>query len=164
MPELKGKFYVEIIRKGKVIDAFEVENVVTIEGRNQLLKVGVSQEASASNWYLGLIGANVTPSENDTASSALGTGGSYSEITQYDETTRRQYQCAFSNNAVSNSANPATFTINASVTAYGAFITNTATKNDNTGVLLCAGRFASAKTLDDDDVLNVVYTISSVTT
>jgi len=159
---LRGKFSVEIIKEGKVIDIIEFNNVVTIEGRNHLLKVGVSQEASATNWYMGLIGADITPAESDTASSALGTGGTYQEITAYDETNRPQYVSAFENNAVSNEDNQATFTINDSVTAYGAFITSTAPKNDNSGVLLCAGKFSSAKSLSSGDILKVVYTISSV--
>ena len=158
---LRGKFSVEIVREGKIIGTIEFDNVVTIEGRDHLLKVGVSQEASATNWYMGLIGADITPSENDTASSALGTGGTYQEVTDYDETDRPQYVNTFSSHAVSNEDNQATFTINNSVTVYGVFITSTATKNDNTGVLLCAGRFTSAKSLSSGDVLNVIYTISS---
>jgi len=160
----KGKFIVEVVRNGRVIDRLEFNNVVTIEGRNHLLKVGVSQEVAAGAWYMGLIGADVTPTENDTAASALGATGTYAELYDYSESDRPQFVNAFGTNAVSNEANPATFTISATVTinVYGVFITSTSTKGDTTGVLLCAGRFSVAKALTSGDVLNVVYTISSV--
>lgn len=159
---IQGKFIVEIIRNGKVIEREEVPNVVTIEGKNYLMKLGISNQETSKSWYVGLIGANVTPSEADTASSALGTTGSYQEITAYSETTRPSYNASFSNNAVSNSSSPASFTISSSVTAYGAFITSTNTKQDNNGILLCASKFATAKNLDANDVINITYTISSV--
>jgi len=161
MRRIKGTFKAQIIRNGKVIDEFEFSNMVVREGRNFLLKVGISNEASQTNWYVGLIGADVTIADTDTASSALGTGGSYQEVTAYDETARPQYQSTFSDNKVTNQDNQATFNINDSVTVYGAFVTSTSGKNDNTGVLLCAGKFDSAKNLSSGDVLNIVYSIYS---
>lgn len=159
--QIQGKFIIEVIRDGKVISKEEVPNVVTIEGRNYFLKVGITGDENRANFYVGLIGANVTPTENDTASSNLGSSGSYQEIQSYSQTTRPAYQGVFSNNTVSNVANPAQFSINASVTAYGAFIVSNNTKGSNSGILLCAGRFASAKSLNNGDTINITYSIAS---
>ncbi len=159
---LRGTFIVEIIRDGKVIDVFKFRNTVTKEGKNYLLQAGITGGvAPITSWYVGLIGADVVPAETDTASTALGALGTYGEIVDYDELERPAYTAAYSTDQVSNGASPATFSINAAVTAYGAFITSTATKQDNTGILLAAGRFASAKALSAGDTITITYTISS---
>ncbi len=165
MLDLKGRYVVEIKRANGEVEVIEFDNVVTKEGKNYLLKAGVlGNETPITNWYIGLIGANVTPTENDKASTALGTNGSYSEVTAYTETARLAYAATFDaqNNRLINSANPATFTINANnTTIYGAFIVSSQAKQANTGILLSAGVFTSAKTLGVDDQINITYVIYS---
>lgn len=162
---LSGKFVCEIYDKdGNLKETFECPNVVTKEGKMYMLQAGVSNETSAiTNWYVGLIGADVTPSENDTASSALGTSGSYQEITAYLGTTRPTYSAEGDtvNRNVSNNNNPASFEATSSFTTYGAFITSTSAKQSNSGRLLCAGRFSISKSLSSGEILVVKYTISA---
>lgn len=160
--KVKGRYLIEIIRDGKVIDREEVENVVTVEGRTYLLKAGVSGEQTPVSFYVGLIGADITPQETDTASTALGSTGSYGEVVSYNETDRPIYRAVASSASVSNAANPAQFTISANTTVYGAFITSTSAKQSNSGILLCAARFASPKTLAVNDVISITYAIAAL--
>lgn len=159
---MEGFFLVEIKRKTGETEKLVFPNVVTREGKNHLLKVGVSGEDSVNTWYMGLIGANITPSETDTASTALGSGGSYSEVTSYSPTGRPQYYSQYSNNAVSNANQPCAFVATADITVYGVFLVSNSTKGSSSGILLSAGVFSSAKSLSADDTLTVTYTISSV--
>ncbi len=159
---LGGKFIIEIKRKDGTVETIEFHNVVTKEGKNYLMQAGITgTQSPITSWYVGLIGADVTPTEDDTASTALGSTGTYGEIIGYDETARPAYNGQYSAGQVGNGASPATFTINADTTAYGAFITSTSTKQDNTGILLAAGRFSSAKALSAGDSISITYVISS---
>lgn len=161
---MKGKFLVEIRRKDGTIEYDEFHNVVTNEGRVYLMKCGISNEASQiTAWYLGLIGANVTPSVNDTASTALGTGGTYSEITNYSQTSRPSFTCAYTSNPthqVNNYNSVAEFSFTGTATIYGAFVVSSSTKQSSSGVLLAAGRLSSPKSMSSGDVIAIKYAIT----
>lgn len=162
MVDLKGTYVVECYRNGEKIWEETISNVVTKEGKNHMLKVAISKEENAvTNWYIGLIGGNVTPSENDTAQTVLGATGTYQEVQAYVATARPVYQCSFQANGVNNSNNPATFQFNANVTVYGVFIVSNSAKGSNSGILLSAGRFGSPKSFNIDDTLVVYYYINS---
>lgn len=162
---LSGKFICEIYdRDGNLKESFEIPNVVTKEGKFYLLRAGVVGDISATyQWYMGLIGADVTPSENDTASSALGSSGNYQELTNYSATTRVLYNVVSDANSrsISNVANPASFDATATITVYGVFISSSSTKLSNSGVLLCAGRFTTPKQIASGESLIVRYTIAA---
>lgn len=161
---LGGKFIVEIKRKDGSVEVEEFSNIVTNEGKVYLLRSGISGETSTiSTWYLGLIGANVTPTTSDTASTALGSSGTYQEVTDYTSPTRVQYICAYSMNPtqqINNNQNPCEFTFNSSVTVYGVFIVSNGTKGSNTGVLFCAGLFSSAKSMSNGETISIKYAIT----
>lgn len=161
---LGGKFIVEIKRKDGSVEVEEISNIVTNEGKVYLLRSGVSGETSAiSTWYMGLIGANTTPSATDTASTALGSSGTYQEITAYTSSTRVQYQSAYTitpTPQINNNQNPCEFTFNSSVTVYGVFIVSSGTKGSNTGTLFCAGLFSSAKSMSNGESISVKYAIT----
>lgn len=162
--DIKGKFTVEIRRNDGTIEREEFSNLVTNEGKIYLLRAGISGESTAiSSWFMGLIGANITPSNQDTASAALGTNGIYGEITSYTAPTRPQYQCAFSASPtpqINNNNNAAEFLFTAPVTIRGVFIVSSSAKGSNTGVLMCAGLFSSPKSLAINESLIVKYAIT----
>jgi hypothetical protein len=61
-----------------------------------------------------------------------------------------------------NSASPATFTINATSTIAGAFLTSISTKGGTTGILFSASDFSSPgdRAVVSGDTLSVTYTLS----
>ena len=63
---------------------------------------------------------------------------------------------------VTNSASPATFTINATATVGGAFLTSGSAKSGTTGTLFSAADFASPgdRSVVSGDILSVTYTFS----
>ncbi|MEM0324962.1 MAG: hypothetical protein QXW35_03615 [Candidatus Aenigmatarchaeota archaeon] len=159
---MKGKYIVDIIRNGEVIDSFEVENLITKEGKAYLLKVGFTGAPPIANWYVGLKGSMINVSENDTAQTALGSNGTYAELTSYTSTTRVPYQSQWDNtiNILTNQANVAIFEASADMTVNGFFIVSSGTKNSNTGILFSAVNFTNPKNLAQGDSLAIRYDVT----
>jgi hypothetical protein len=115
-------------------------------------------------WYLGLYGAagSNIPAAGDTMASHAG----WTEVTQYDEVSRRPANFGASTTAdpavISNALSIATFTINSSVTIGGAFLTTDATKGGAVGTLFSAGAFAAPgdRAVVSGDVINLTYQFS----
>lgn len=115
-------------------------------------------------WYLGLYGAGAsnTPAASDTMSSHAG----WTEVTDYSQATRPA--CSFGTpttadpSVATNSVSPATFSINATTTVGGAFLTSNSTKGGTTGILFSAADFSSPgdRSVVSGDTLSVTYTFS----
>ena len=115
-------------------------------------------------WYLGLYGAAASnnPAAGDTMSSHAG----WTEVTAYSQSTRPV--CTFGTpttanpSVATNSASPATFSINATTTVGGAFLTSNSTKGGSTGTLYSAADFSSPgdRSVVSGDTLSVTYTLS----
>lgn len=109
----------------------------------------------ASLWYIGLKASGAVAGA-DTMSPLT---RSWSEITAYSEPTRRAFNpSAPTSGSVHNGASVATFTINATVTIYGAFLADLPTKAGTGGLLYGAGNFASPQSAVNLDVINVTCT------
>lgn len=117
-----------------------------------------------ATWYLGLYGAAASnnPAAGDTA--ALHAG--WTEVTAYSQATRPACTFGSATNAdpsvISNSALPAVFTMNSTVTVGGAFLISNNTKGGSTGILFSASDFASPgdRNVVSGDTINVTYTFS----
>jgi hypothetical protein len=144
--------------KGFLKARTEGRNLVTNVGLNHILDVVLHGETPVSPWYVGLKNTGA-PAAGDTMASHSG----WTENANYDEVTRQEYEeAAASSQSITNSANKAAFTIDTdSQTIYGAFLVSDSTKSGSGGTLLCVANFASAKACDDNDVLQVTYTISA---
>lgn len=115
-------------------------------------------------WYLGLYGSGSTnnPAAGDTMSSHAG----WTEVTAYSQATRPA--CTFGTpttanpSVATNSASPATFSINGTTTVGGAFLTSNNTKGGTTGTLYSAADFSSPgdRSVVSGDTLSVTYTLS----
>ena len=115
-------------------------------------------------WYLGLYGAAASnnPAAGDTMSSHAG----WTEVTAYSQSTRPA--CTFGTpttanpSVATNSASPATFSINATTTGGGACLTSNSTKGGSTGTLYSAADFSSPgdRSVVSGDTLSVTYTLS----
>ena len=142
------------------------------ESKNLVVNVGLQDmnakyftgSAYTAAWYIGLYGAGATntPAAADTMSSHAG----WTENTGYSNATRPV--CTFGTpttanpSVATNSASPASYTINATSTVGGAFLTSNSTKGGTTGTLYSAADFGSPgdRSVVNSDILTVTYTLS----
>jgi hypothetical protein len=142
------------------------------ESKNLVVNVGLQDmnakyftgSAYTAAWYIGLYGAAATnnPAAADTMSSHAG----WTENTGYSNATRPA--CTFGTpttanpSVATNSASPASFTINATSTVGGAFLVSNSTKGGTTGTLYSAADFSAPgdRSVANADVLTVTYTLS----
>jgi hypothetical protein len=138
-------------------------NLCTDEGLNNLMDVHFSAGTQITSWYVVIFEDSHTPAAGDTYAVP-----GFTESTAYDEATRPAWQEAgVSSKTITNSANKANFTMNATKTIYGGGLvgggSTPSTKDDQAGggVLYCESQFASgSKPVVDDDVLKVTITIT----
>lgn len=172
----KGKGLTEGVRGGGV---FTVEcrdkdgNIKwTAQSPNLVVNVGLqdmntkyfSGSAYTAAWYIGLYGAAASnnPAAGDTAASHAG----WTEVTAYSQATRPA--CTFGTattadpSVISNSASPATYSINGTTTVGGAFLISNNTKGGTTGTLFSAADFQSPgdRSVVSGDTLSVTYQFS----
>lgn len=159
--ELKigGHFQIDHLRGGELIDQFECDNLVVNEGLDHVLNTVFHGGTPVGTWYLGLFEGNYTPIATVTGATIAAAS---TESTSYDEATRQEYnEGASSAQSITNSANKATFTINATKTIYGAFLASNSTKGSTSGTLFSAARFAAAKSVVASDQLLLTYTFNA---
>jgi hypothetical protein len=139
-------------------------NLVVNGGLQDMNAKYFTGSAYTATWYLGLYGAGAsnTPAAGDTMSSHAG----WTEVTDYSQATRPA--CTFGTpttanpSVATNSASPATFSINATTVVGGAFLTSNNTKGGSTGVLYSAADFSAPgdRSVVSGDTLSVTYTLS----
>ena len=115
-------------------------------------------------WYIGIYGAASSndPAAGDTMASHSG----WTEVTAYSQATRPAATFGSATVAdpsvIDNSGSPAAFSINATTTVGGAFLTSDDTKSGTTGILFSASDFQSPgdRSVVSGDTVNVTYTFS----
>ena len=154
----KGRFAIEVWRKGKLHDIINIDNAVVNVGATDALEVLFHAGTQKTAWYIGLISNGSFSAINvaDTMSSHAG----WLESSAYDEPTRPQWTAGTAVNRSITNAATVDFTINATHTFRGIFIASEDTKGNNQGILWSAAAFGSTVALQDDDVLKVTYTLS----
>ena len=144
----------------------------TEENHNLVVNVGLKDmndkyftgSSYTAAWYIGLYGSGATnsPAAGDTMSSHAG----WTEVVAYSQATRPAATFAAATTAdpsvITNSASPATFSINGTTTVGGAFLTSNNTKSGTTGILFSASDFQSPgdRSVVNGDTLAVTYTFS----
>jgi len=160
-----GVYYVECHDKdGNLKWTAESKNLVVNVGLQYMAGTALTSVTQITTWYIGLYGAGAsnTPAAGDTMSSHAG----WTEVVPYSNATRVQATFATATTAnpsvVTNSASPASFTINATSTVGGAFLTSGSAKSGTTGTLFSAADFSSPgdRSVVSGDVLSVTYTFS----
>jgi len=142
------------------------------ESKNLVVNVGLQDmnakyftgSAYTAAWYIGLYGA--ASSNNPAASDTMSSHAGWTENTGYSNATRPA--CTFGTpttanpSVATNSASPASFTINATSTVGGAFLVSNSTKGGTTGTLYSAADFSAPgdRSVASSDILNVTYTLS----
>ena len=163
---LVGIWELRHIRDGEVIYEETGENIVTYEGMNKILNHIGGSTTLPQAWYVNLFKNNVVPSVSDTALLCLGSNGTYGECTDTDldpQLNRQSITFGSASNGTIASNNTIQFTAKQSFTIYGGFVTNTQAKLDTGGVLLSAKKFASPRSVQSGDILQitVVYTMTT---
>ncbi|MBF0339453.1 MAG: hypothetical protein HQL95_00640 [Magnetococcales bacterium] len=163
--KLGGRFSHQVFRHGKPITDEEwSDNIVPDQMLNYSLDTALRNQSPRSNWYVGLFSGNVVPGATLTGATV---DAVLTEITAYTSATRIPYlPAAATGKILTNATSKAEFTINASVTAYGAFLVSHATKGDTTSTTICAAasKFTTQRTLVDQDQLLVTYQITASST
>lgn len=159
-----GVFVVECFDKdGNLKWREENHNLVVNVGLQDMNAKYFTGSSYTAAWYLGLYGSGSTnnPAASDTMSSHAG----WTEVTAYSQSTRPA--CTFGvpttadPSVATNSASPASYSINGTTTVGGAFLTSNNTKGGTTGTLFSAGDFTGGdRSVVSGDTLTVTYTFS----
>lgn len=129
------------------------ENLVVDEGINYIFE----NDSAAASLFVGLKGTG-TPAAADTMASHA----SWSEDTNYSEATRVAFteDASSTDEAISNSGSPAAFSMNATTTIFGSFLTTNSTKGGSTGTLISVKDFSASQAVGSGDTLNVTHSIT----
>lgn len=153
---LGGFFEVVCIRPDGTIRWKErTHNLITNVGLDHILDIVFHGDTPVSPWYVGLKNAGAMA-----AGDTLASHGAWTENSNYTGDRKAFDEAAASGQSITNSASKAVFAIDTDTqTIAGAFLCSVATTT--TGVLICGADFASAKSADDGDTLEVTYTVSA---
>ena len=155
----KGEFKLEHIRNGKVIGEYKFKNGVVDVGINSILGVQFHNDTQITPWYLGLIDDAVIG--DLAAADTMASHPGWTENQSYTEVTRPAWgPDAPASKAITNSSY-VVFSINATVTISGIFLTSDNVKGGATGTLWATGLFLAGNVAAiASDTLNVTYTVS----
>jgi len=157
--KLGGVFLVTCYDKyGKMKWQERSKNLVVTVGLEHILDglFSLGGVIANPNYYLGLTDGTPTIVAGDT----LGSHAGWAEVADYDETTRQAFTAARTGLTVDNSVSKAVYSINATATVGGAFITSADT--GTTGLLLAASAFSNGdKPVTSGDTVEVQYDFSA---
>jgi len=165
----KGYFTMQCLDKdGNLKWETTAPNLVVNVGLQDMNAQYFKGSAYTAAWYIGLYGAGAsnTPAAGDTASSHAG----WTEVVPYSNATRPAATFGTATTAnpsvQTNSASPASYSINATSTVGGAFLISNSTKSGTTGILFSASDFTAPgdRSVVSGDTLNVTYTFSLTAT
>ena len=140
----------------------KIHNLITNEGLNYILGVGIVASTQITLWYCCLVETDTTATVAMTYAVPV-----YTESISYDEATRPQWVGTLTGATSTNSASPAVFTISATKTMYGASLVGggtAATTKGNTaggGKLYSYAKFSLARNVLDNDVINLTIASDS---
>lgn len=156
--KLKTTYHIECFDSAgnlKWADGFH--NLVVTAGLNKVLDATFKTGLTTPAWFVGLklVG---TVAAGDTMASHAG----WTESSAYSEANRQAFTPgAIAAGSVDNSAAKAVFSINATATITGAFLSDSNTKGGTTGTLYGAGDFSASRAVLSGDTLNVQVTITA---
>jgi hypothetical protein len=150
----KFRYEIECVgADGKVKWTETIENLVTTEGKNDILDKYFKGSAYTAAWFLGLKGAGSAAAGDTLASHAA-----WSEVNPY--TGNRPAITFGTTSAGSNTATAVSYSITVAgpTTVAGAFLSSVNT--GTAGKLYSAGDFAASRSVVAGDTLNVTPTVS----
>lgn len=149
---------------GNILSEEVMQNLVTNEGYDHILNTVCHGGTQITTWYLAPFKNDYTPLVTDTYASP---GYTEATNTDYDSpATRPEWtEGAASGQSITNGT-AITITAAGAVTIYGFGLVGggsaPTTKGDAAGggILLSSGRFSAAKTLADNETLDLTYTLA----
>lgn len=155
---LRGRWKVEVERKGKIIQTMEFDNTIVDDGANTLLNVNFDAATQVPQWYVGLVDeAGFSAFSNaDLMNAHIG----WAESVAYSESNRVPWSPASSTARSLANASAFVFSINGACVIHGVFVTSDNTKGGTVGKLLSTAAFSGPETRSPGDVLRMIYTIS----
>jgi len=142
------------------------KNLVVNVGKTDLLNKYFAGTSYTAAWYLGLVDGASSPTYN--AADTMASHSGWTENVGYSQSTRpaAAFGSASASGGGAGSAGTGTistsataFSINATGTIAGAFLTTSNTKSGTTGTLYSAGSFTTGnRSVLSGDTLNVTYT------
>jgi hypothetical protein len=159
--KIGGVFSFSVVRDGQVIDAWDEDNIIVDEGLNYALDTSFSGGTPITTWYIGLFKNSYVPIASNIMATFPSAGVANEATTEYLEATRPAWvEAGVANKVITNSASPAVFNVQSSVTVQGSFLSSSSVKGGTAGVLSAAAKFAAPRVLEANDVLNIVYTLT----
>jgi hypothetical protein len=138
---------------------YNIHNIVTHEGLDDLLGVYLDNGTQSATWYVGLVNTNTAAAATMTYATPV-----FTEDTDYTEAVRQTFDGTVSAQAITNSASKATYTIDTGgQTLYGCFLANVNTKGDTVGggKLFCYALFSSGKAVESGDTFKAWTTVTA---
>lgn len=155
--------HVECWRDGRLAWVEENHNLVTTQGLNALLDIMFHASTQIATWYVAIIESNTAAAAGMTYATPT-----YTESTAYGEATRPAFvEAAAAAGVSTNTASPATFTINATKTIYGTALVGGGTAPDTKadaaggGTLFCYSLFSAGKAVVNTDVLKITISLTA---
>lgn len=161
-PKFKGRFQVEHLDKnGNVKGVYDFPNDITNAGKNDIFDVYFSDGSvtAASAWVISLI--SLSGYSALAAGDTMASHGGWTEFTGYSEGTRPAWGPGDPAAQSITNATPVTFSINATGTVKGIFVTTQSTKGGTTGKLWATALFTGDVPVTSGDQLKVTYTVSA---
>lgn len=155
----RGRFHIKHFRDGKLLKEFDVDNATTTVGLNYLLNTAFNSGTAITAWFCGLVDNSgfTGGATADTMSSHAG----WAEFVGYAETVRQTWGSGAATTASVTNSSPMVFTINASGTVNGIFVSSSNTKSGTAGTLWnMAAIVTTPLPVLSGDVLDVTYTYS----
>ncbi len=146
-------------RRGELLREWTDENITVNEGLNEILDKFWKGSTYTAAHYVGLTDGTPTVAAGDTMASHAG----WAFVTAYSEANRPTLTLGtVASQSVDNSASKASFSINGTTTAGGAFCTTNNTKGGSTGTLINVVAFTGGDaSLSNGDTLNVTVTLTA---
>lgn len=162
-PGANALIFGEYIHSSNGKDARVDHNLITTEGINHLLNVGLSNDRQQSMWFLAIYKGSYTPVASLTATQFPTVADEIVSPTEgYSEMVRPRWIPDPANaGSIENVTNKATYTIvsNSSISIVGAAVVSEQVKGASTGILLSASRFAFPREQYAGDTFSLGYRV-----
>lgn len=141
------------------------KNLIVTEGLVHILNTALGSNAKPAGYYLALFAASATPTADWKAATFAGVASEITSNTEgYTATTRPQWRPANATTtaAIDNMAQVASVTIAtaSTLTVQGAAMLTSSTKGGNTGALISATKYPSARVFQNGDIFEIGYRLS----